>query len=121
MYLLLFGVRLLADCRLLTGIFAGSKDRFVKEFSNEEIGIGLHTRDMLNKCEPWSQHLTNKGIRDYNKAVSRGQCDLAKSIVDKSMTETTAPWCIDALKIATMMACGKCEILIKDALPQSYY
>lgn len=121
MYLLLFGIKFITEHRFWTGIIDGSRDRFKKEFSHEEIDIGIYSRDLLVQCEPWAQHLTNKGIQEYNKAISKGQCELAKSVIDKSQTQTSAPWCITALKQATVLACGKCAVLVKEALPQSFY
>lgn len=121
MFLLIFGVKFEAAGRLWAGFRQGTKDELVHQFTDTEISIAVGIRDSMNHCEPWSQHLTNEGIRKLNVALSKNNAGLAKEAIDTSLTATNAPWCIEILKTAVVLACTKCPTILKDSLPASYY
>jgi hypothetical protein len=121
MFILFWGLQVKFFGRVLAGFVRGSGDEIVNEFTDTEVSVSSGLRDMLVDCEPWSQHLTESGIKQMNKALSLGKADLAKEVIDKSLTETSAPWCINTLKTVVVLVCTKCPTILKEALPSSYY
>lgn len=121
MIFLLFGINLRFKGNLFAGLFAGVKDSANEMFSDTDVSTAVYLREMLDDCKPWSQHLTEDGIKQLNKAISKGKPDLAKQAINKHLSETSAPWCIKALKVAVVIVCDKCPSILYDAIPTSYY
>ena len=116
-----WGLRVEFVNRLFAGFAKGAGDEVVNQFTDTEVSVSSGLRDTLIECEPWSQHLTASGIKHMNEAIKRGNQDLAKEVIDKSLTETSAPWCISTLKTAIVLVCTKSPTILKDALPSTYY
>jgi hypothetical protein len=121
MLVLAWGMKIDFVGRLFAGIAKGVEDEAVSQFTNTEVSVASGLRDILIDCEPWSQHLTADGIKQMNEAIKRGNEGLAREVIDKSLTETSAPWCINTLKTAVVLVCTKCPSILKEALPSSYY
>lgn len=121
MIILVFGVTAKFCSQFFAGFGRGFCDGAVSKFSDADVSLAKSVVDVLEHCEPWSQHLTAEGITKMHKAINKGNDILAKSIVDKSLTGTHAPWCIDILKAAIVLVCSGGPKIVKEALPQTFY
>ena len=121
MLVFMWGLRSNLVVNFFAGMGKGSRDEVVSQFTDVEVSVSSGLRDQLLDCEPWSDHLTNEGIKMLNRAVLKQNPNLAKEVIDKSLTETTAPWCIKALKTAVVLVCTKRPSILKEALPTSFY
>lgn len=121
MLILFLGIRADFIGSFCAGFARGTRDEIVTEFTDAEVSVSSGIKDTLRHCEPWSQHLTADGIKQMNQAISRSNVDLAKEAIDKGLTDTSAPWCIDLLKTAVVLVCTKCPKILKEALPTHYY
>jgi len=121
MILFLFDFRFTFRGNAFAGIATGAKDELKKTFTDNEVQTAFHLRETLTHCEPWSQHLTNEGIKKMNKFLKHNDANKVKEVINKSITESSAPWCIDTLKTAVTLVCTKCPTFLKEALPISYY
>lgn len=122
MFTMFLGFRLSFFGRFGAGLFDGGVST-VKEtlFSNSEITIADNIRKQIVKSEPWTNHISMKGLYKLAKALKAENSVKAKIIVEKYKTETNAPWCIDAMKSAIVLMCTKCPDLLKEALPTHYF
>jgi len=121
MIILFLGIKVDFVGRLFAGIVKGARDECVSHFTDHEVSVSNELKDMIKNCEPWSQHLTKSGLKQMNQALSQGNLQKAKEAIETGKIDTSAPWCISALKIAVVFVCTKCPTILKEALPSSYY
>lgn len=99
------------------GFLHGSVDEICNTFSDAEVAKFKDTADLLRSCEPWNKHLKEEAYSAINKALKKKNYQDAREAISQHQTETAAPWCITALKMAIVDVCTKCTTLVKEALP----
>lgn len=72
----------------LRGFFHGSVDEVVETFIDKEVTRFKDTADLLNKCEPWENHLHRDSYDAINRALKKNNYEKARMAVDKYSTQT---------------------------------
>lgn len=101
----------------ISGGLKGSVDEIKETFTDAEITRFSDTAKMLDRCQPWENHLERDAVNEINKALKKNDYSAAREAVTKHATETADPWCIDILKTALLDVCTKCTTLLKESLP----
>jgi len=100
------------------GFFHGAVDEVVDTFTDTEIIRFGDTTKMLDRCDPWENHLKRDGYKEINKALKKGHYSAARKAVDRCAKETADPSCITLLKMTLVEVCTKCTTLLKESLPK---
>jgi len=103
--------------QFLRGFIDGSKDELVETFTDAEITRFKDTAEILEKCEPWEQHLEDRAYEKINQALKKENYKKAREAIDKNSKDTANPICITVLKMAVVEVCTKCTTLLLEALP----
>ena len=100
------------------GFFHGSVDEVRETFTDAEILRFKGTADLLERCEPWDNHLEEKAYSKINEALKEQNYEKARQAITDNAKITADPSCITTLKMAVVEVCTKCTTLIKEALPK---
>ena len=103
--------------QFVRGFFDGSRDELVETFTDAEILRFKDTSEILEKCDPWDDHLEEKAYEKINQALKKGNYQKAREAIDKNSKDTANPICITVLKMAVVEVCTKCTTLLLEALP----
>lgn len=101
----------------VSGGVKGSMDEIKNTFTDAEITRFSDTAKMLDRCQPWENHLERDAVNEINKALKKNDYSAARKAVTKHATETADPSCIEILKMALVEVCTKCTTLLKESLP----
>ena len=103
--------------QFLRGFMDGAADELAETFTDAEITRFKDTAEVLEKCEPWDQHLKEEAYEKINKALKKENYKKAREVIDKNSKDTANPICITVLKMAVVEVCTKCTTLLLEALP----
>ena len=74
------------------GFSHGSLDEVVETFTDAEITCFKDTANLLDRCQPWENHLKGDAYDEINRALKKGNYEKAPTAVNEYATQTADPF-----------------------------
>lgn len=115
--------------RHLGATFEGSRDCFVDvantvkktDFTDAECTTFMDKAKAMDKCLPWTNHLTEDAITHSGEYLKTSDWQNARSVINMGKKDNANEWCISLLLEAATYICTRCPSVILEASPWYLY